>query len=71
VTGQTLGSRDQSWTAAIALDFLAARRPAQRRPVRWLTSELPRITPTQRAAHVHAQPAPPPGHRAGRRHHEA
>jgi hypothetical protein len=56
VTGETLGSRDQSWTAAIALDFLAARRPAQRRPVRWLTSELPRITPTQRAADLAARP---------------
>ena len=55
LSGQTLGSRDQSWTAAIALDFLAARRPAQRRPVRWLTSELPRITPTQRAADLGQQ----------------
>jgi hypothetical protein len=59
-----LGSRDQSWTAAIALDFLAARRPAQRRPVRWLTSELPQITPAQRAA---AQPVASPGHAAGHR----
>jgi hypothetical protein len=59
VTGQTLGSRDQSWTAAIALDFLAARRPAQRRPVRWLTSELPRITPTQRATNDSAVPGTP------------
>jgi hypothetical protein len=55
MTGETLGSRDQSWTAAIALDFLAARRPAQRRPVRWLTSELPRITPAQQAAHRRRQ----------------
>ncbi|MCW2508396.1 MAG: uncharacterized protein JWP68_1544 [Modestobacter sp.] len=67
MTGQTLGSRDQSWTAAIALDFLAARRPAQRRPVRWLTSELPRITPAQRAANAHAVPAHHPGHQAGER----
>src|SRR3954452_5931635 len=59
LTGETLGSRDQSWTAAIALHFLAARRRAQRRPVRWLTSELPRITPTQRSA---GQPTRHTGH---------
>ena len=44
LTGEPLGSKDQSWTAAIALDFLAARRPGRRRPVRLLTDELPRIT---------------------------
>jgi hypothetical protein len=47
LTGEPLGSKDQSWTAAIALDFLAARRPGRRRPVRLLTNELPRITPAR------------------------
>jgi len=60
MSGETLGSRDQSWTAAIALDFLAARRPEQRRPVRWLTSELPRITPAQ--VHRGNGSAPPVHH---------
>lgn len=50
LTGEQLGSKDQSWTAAIALDFLAARRPGRRRPVRWLTSELPTVTPAGRPA---------------------
>ena len=64
VTGEVLGSRDQSWTAAIALDFLAAKRPSQRRPVRWLTSELPRISPTHRSGerpHHLAGSRPAPG----------
>lgn len=61
LTGEQLGSRDQSWTAAIALDFLAARRPGQRRPVRLLTSELPRVSPAGRPATSGFQaPAAPP-----------
>lgn len=45
LTGEQLGSKDQSWTAAIALDFLAARRPGRRKHVRLLTAELPAVTP--------------------------
>ena len=60
VTGESLGSKDQSWTAAIALDFLAAKRPGRRRPVRLLTAELPRITPARPPTSGGLRAVPPP-----------